>query len=192
MPKPGEQAPGFTLPSTEGDLRLSDLLQGGPVLLAFYFEDATPTCSTEIESLKDAHETLRELGASIVAISADSIESHRKFAERLGGLPFPLASDADLHAASPRTTRAALAAPSSSSGRTASSRTPPIRSAPTASRSWKARFERWGWSCRLCWVWNRCRGPRLRRAGPPATGRKTPMPDQGERRVSGSEDPDLY
>ena len=99
MPEPGEQAPGFTLPSTEGELNLSDLLQGGPVLLAFYFEDATPTCSTEIESLKDAHETLRELGASIVAISTDSIESHQKFAERLGGLPFPLASDADLRTA---------------------------------------------------------------------------------------------
>ena len=99
MPEQGEQAPDFTLSSTEGELRLSALLQGGPVLLAFYFEDATPTCSTEIESLKDAHETLRELGASIVAISADSIESHRTFAERLGGLPFPLASDADLRAA---------------------------------------------------------------------------------------------
>ena len=99
MPEQGEQAPDFTLPSTEGELRLHDLLQGGPVLVAFYFEDATPTCSTEIESLKDAHETLRELGASIVAISADSIESHRTFAERLGGLPFPLASDTDLRAA---------------------------------------------------------------------------------------------
>ena len=99
MPEQGEQAPDFTLPSTEGELRLRDLLQGGPVLLAFYFEDATPGCSTEIESLKDAHETLRELGASIVAISADSIESHRTFAERLGGLPFPLAADPDLELA---------------------------------------------------------------------------------------------
>ena len=99
MPEQDERAPDFTLPSTEGALKLSDLLQRGPVLLAFYFEDATPTCSKEIESLKDAHETLRELGAGIVAISADSIESHRKFAERLGGLPFPLASDADLRAA---------------------------------------------------------------------------------------------
>ena len=99
MAEPGEQAPDFTLSSTEGELRLRDAVQGGPVLLAFYTEDATPGCSTEIESLKDACETLRELGASIIAISADSIESHRKFAERLGGLPFPLASDTDLHAA---------------------------------------------------------------------------------------------
>jgi peroxiredoxin Q/BCP len=91
-----DSAPGFTLPSTHGDLRLADLLRDGPLLLAFYFEDATPTCSTEVAALKDAYDALRELGASVVAVSADSIESHRAFAERLGGLPFPLASDADL------------------------------------------------------------------------------------------------
>jgi peroxiredoxin Q/BCP len=93
MPDP---APDFALPSTQGDLRLADLLRDGPLLLAFYFEDATPTCSTEVAALKDAHDALREHGASVVAVSADSIESHRAFAERLGGLPFPLAPDADL------------------------------------------------------------------------------------------------
>jgi peroxiredoxin len=68
------------------------------VLLAFYFEDATPTCSTEVAMLKDAHEALRDRGAGIVAVSADSVESHRAFAERLGGMPFPLVSDEDLTA----------------------------------------------------------------------------------------------
>lgn len=96
MTDAGERAPDFALPSTNGDVRLSALLQRGRVLLAFYFEDATPSCSTEIEALKDAYDTLRELGADVIAISADSIESHRTFAERLGGLPFPLASDGDL------------------------------------------------------------------------------------------------
>jgi peroxiredoxin Q/BCP len=99
MPSAGDRAPDFTLPSTEGDVRLSDLRREGRVLLAFYFEDATPTCSTEIAALKDAHEMLREVGASVVAVSADSIESHRAFAERLGGVPFALASDIDLSAA---------------------------------------------------------------------------------------------
>lgn len=100
MPEPGDRAPDFSLPSTEGELRLSDSLRHGRVLLAFYFEDATPTCSTEIEALKDAHETLRELGADVIAVSADSLDSHRAFAERLGGLPFALASDTDLAVAS--------------------------------------------------------------------------------------------
>jgi peroxiredoxin Q/BCP len=92
----GEQAPDFTLPSTDGELRLSDLLRTGRVLIAFYFEDGTPACSTELSALKDAHEALAELGARAIGISADSLESHRAFTEKLGGLPFALASDADL------------------------------------------------------------------------------------------------
>ncbi len=102
MPNAGpspKDAPDFSLPSTNGDVRLSDLLERGRVLLAFYFEDATPSCSTEIAALKDAHDLLREAGTQVVAISADSVESHRAFAERLGGVPFPLASDASLDAA---------------------------------------------------------------------------------------------
>ena len=99
MPDVGDQAPDFTLPSTDGEVHLHDLLAQGPVLLAFYFEDATPTCSTEVTALRDAHEVLRELGVQVLAVSADSIESHRAFAERLGGLPFPLVSDPDLVAA---------------------------------------------------------------------------------------------
>ena len=99
MPDVGDIAPDFALPSTNGELRLSDRLRAGRVLLAFYFEDATPSCSTEIEALKDAYDTLRELGADVIAVSADGIESHRAFAERLGGLPFALASDEALTAA---------------------------------------------------------------------------------------------
>jgi peroxiredoxin Q/BCP len=99
MPSEGEPAPDFTLRSLDGDVRLSERLRDGRVLVAFYFEDATPTCSTEIEALKDAYDTLRELGADVIAVSADSIESHRAFSERLGGVPFALASDETLEAA---------------------------------------------------------------------------------------------
>ena len=99
MPSAGERAPDFVLPSTNGEVRMSDRLANDRVLLAFYFEDATPSCSTEVEALKDAYETVRELGADVIAVSADGVESHRAFAERLGGVPFPLASDAELTAA---------------------------------------------------------------------------------------------
>ncbi|MGB2694706.1 MAG: redoxin domain-containing protein [Dehalococcoidia bacterium] len=98
MPDVGDQAPDFALHSTDGEVRLSDRLRDGRVLLAFYFEDATPTCSTEVASLKDAHEALSDLGAQVIAVSADGVESHRAFAEQLGGVPFPLASDAELAA----------------------------------------------------------------------------------------------
>ncbi len=100
MPEPGERAPDFVLPSTNGEVRLSERLVRGRVLLAFYVEDATPACTTEVAALTDAYETLRELGADVIAVSADGVESHRAFAERLGGVPFALASDGDLAVAS--------------------------------------------------------------------------------------------
>ena len=99
MPEPGEQAPDFTLASTEGDVSLRDLTERSKVVLAFYFEDATPLCSNEVAMLKDDYDVVRELGGGVVAVSADSLESHAAFAERLGGVPFPLASDARLEAA---------------------------------------------------------------------------------------------
>ena len=96
MPVPGDPAPRFTLPTTAGELSLDDLRARGKVILAFYAEDATPLCSTQVSMLRDDYDSVRELGASVLAVSADSLDSHRQFAERLGGLPFPLASDEDL------------------------------------------------------------------------------------------------
>lgn len=98
MPDVGDQAPDFTLDSTEGRIRLSERLKGGRVLLAFYFEDGTPACSTEIATLVDLYEPIREIDGDIVAISADSLASHNEFAARLR-VPFALASDPDLEAA---------------------------------------------------------------------------------------------
>ena len=96
MPAPGDPAPRFTLPATDGETSLDDLTARGKVVLAFYAEDATPLCATQLSMLKDDYDTVRELGASVLAVSADSLDSHRQFAERLGGLPFPRASDEHL------------------------------------------------------------------------------------------------
>jgi len=99
MPEAGDHAPDFTLPITTGELRLSQLAASKKVVLAFYAEDNTPLCSSELSVLKEDYELVQQLGAEVVAISADSLESHREFARRLGGLPFPLASDERLEAA---------------------------------------------------------------------------------------------
>ena len=95
-PQPGEPAPDFTLPSTQGDISLHDLTAQKKVVLAFYSEDATPLCSGEVATLKEDYDLIRDLGAEVVAVSADSLTSHEAFAQRLGGFPFPLASDSDL------------------------------------------------------------------------------------------------
>jgi peroxiredoxin len=95
-PQPGEPAPDFTLPSTQGDVSLHDLTVQKKVVLAFYFEDATPLCSSEVATLKADYDLIRDLGAEVVAVSVDSLDSHAAFARRLGGFPFPLVSDSDL------------------------------------------------------------------------------------------------
>jgi peroxiredoxin Q/BCP len=95
----GDQAPDFTLPSTAGLLRLSDLWLDRRVVLAFYTEDGTPGCSQELRQLMAEYETIRAAGAEVVAVSADSLEAHRAFCRALGGCPFPLVSDPELVAA---------------------------------------------------------------------------------------------
>ncbi len=92
---PGDLAPDFTIESTDGTIRLSDL-RGGKVLLTFYQEDNTPACATQLSSFGEDYEMLESLGARVVAISADDLHAHRSFAEQLGGVPFPLASDPNL------------------------------------------------------------------------------------------------
>lgn len=91
----GDPAPDFELETTTGRVRLSDL-RGKRVVLAFYQEDATPSCTTEVTALRDERETLAELGASVIAVSADDLDSHRRFLQQLGEVSFPLASDTTL------------------------------------------------------------------------------------------------
>ncbi len=76
MPEVGGAAPDFELPSTQRKLRLSELTAAGKVVLAFYREDNTPLCSSEVTVLKEDYELVRQLGAEVVAVSADSLDSH--------------------------------------------------------------------------------------------------------------------
>ena len=96
----GDIAPDFTLPSTAGSITLSTVVVDRRVVLAFYMEDKTPGCTQMLSALQGEYDTIRELDAEVIAISADSLDSHDAFSESLGGCPFPLASDADLKVAS--------------------------------------------------------------------------------------------
>ena len=49
-----------------------------------------------LSSFKGEYETILDLGADVVAVGRGDVESHRSFAEALGGCPFPIASDPDL------------------------------------------------------------------------------------------------
>ena len=94
----GDRLPNPTLEGAEGVIALHDLLGEGPLLVLFYREDATPTCTTQLCAFRDEWELIAELGASVAAISADDVESQQRFAAAQG-FPFPLFSDPQLEAA---------------------------------------------------------------------------------------------
>jgi thioredoxin-dependent peroxiredoxin len=90
--RPGDAAPDFVLKDSEGkDVRLSSL-GGHPIVLYFYPRDGTPGCTLEAKGFRDHMGEFRALGATVVGVSMDPPQRHRRFAESCE-LPFPLLSD---------------------------------------------------------------------------------------------------
>jgi len=93
-PDVGDPAVDFTLPSTWGEVRLSEMLWDGAVLLVFHPRDNTLVCTRQLCNYRDNLSVFDELGVRILAINDDSLASHQAFAQRYD-FPFPLASDCD-------------------------------------------------------------------------------------------------
>ena len=90
--KVGDPAPDFALPDQNGKIhRLSDY-RGRYVVVYFYPKDFTPGCTREARAFNEALDALAAEGAVVLGISADDVERHKKFAEKLG-LKFPLLAD---------------------------------------------------------------------------------------------------
>ena len=90
----GTQAPTFTVKDTNGNtVSLSDFA-GKTVVLYFYPKDDTPGCTAQACSLRDNLEDLHKLGVQVLGVSGDSVDSHKKFADKYQ-LPFPVLSDPD-------------------------------------------------------------------------------------------------
>ena len=73
-------------------MTLSEFLGKKNVVLYFYPKDETPGCTREACSFRDSYEELTNLGAEVLGVSAQSVESHKSFATH-HGLPFILLSD---------------------------------------------------------------------------------------------------
>ena len=92
MLKVGDEAPDFNLPTGGGKrLGLRDL-KGKKVVLYFYPKDNTSGCTKEACSFQENLSAFRKKGAVVIGVSADSVASHAKFAEKYD-LAFPLLSD---------------------------------------------------------------------------------------------------
>ncbi len=86
-------APDFKLPSQSGQLvNLKDFLGEKPVVLFFYPKDDTPGCTKEACAFRDDYEEFGKLDAEVIGISSDSVDSHRRFAEK-HNIPYLLLSD---------------------------------------------------------------------------------------------------
>ncbi|MCX8052381.1 MAG: thioredoxin-dependent thiol peroxidase [Armatimonadetes bacterium] len=93
MVEEGQKAPEFTLPATGGrTVSLADFRGKKNVVLYFYPKDDTPGCTKEACSFRDVMSEFEAVGAVILGVSTDSIESHEKFAAK-HNLLFPLLSD---------------------------------------------------------------------------------------------------
>jgi peroxiredoxin Q/BCP len=93
--KVGETAPDFTLTSQTGEaVTLSQFRGKKNVVLYFYPKDETPGCTREACTFRDSYTLFTDLGAEVIGVSADTVESHRAFATHYN-LPFTLLSDMD-------------------------------------------------------------------------------------------------
>ena len=94
-PKVGDRAPDFELLGTGGRSYSLAEHRGKPVVLVFYPGDNTPVCTTQLNSYSSDIDQFAEVGAAVLAISPQDVDSHEQFSCKQGGFKFPLLADCD-------------------------------------------------------------------------------------------------
>lgn len=92
MIEPGEKAPAFALKDQHGKVRRLSEYRGSRVVIYFYPEDDTPLCTTQACQFRDVTPELKKLGAVVLGISPQDVESKKAFAEKFE-LPFAVLAD---------------------------------------------------------------------------------------------------
>lgn len=90
----GDQAPDFTLPGTQQKSYSLSSYKGQPVVLVFYPGDDTPVCTKQLNSYNNELSAFSEVGAQVLAISAQDVASHDEFSDK-HGFGFPLLADVE-------------------------------------------------------------------------------------------------
>jgi peroxiredoxin len=93
----GDRAPNFSIPAAIGGkvftFSLSDSLAKGPVVLYFFPLAFSEGCSFEAHQFAEATAQFQALGASVIGVSADNIDTLSKFSTQACQSKFPVASD---------------------------------------------------------------------------------------------------
>jgi len=89
----GDTCPNFSLKNQNDELiNINDFIGAKHIVIYFYPKDNTPGCTKEACSFRDAMQELNNLDCEVFGISADSVASHKKFADQFR-LTFHLLSD---------------------------------------------------------------------------------------------------
>jgi peroxiredoxin Q/BCP len=89
----GDNCPSFKLANQFGEfIDSSNLIGTKNLVIYFYPKDDTPGCTKEACSFRDSYEEFKDLGCEVLGISSDSVEDHKKFAEKYR-LSFNLLAD---------------------------------------------------------------------------------------------------
>ncbi len=98
--KPGVAAPAFTVEAAQGGktftFALADALKKGPVVLYFYPQSFTSTCTIEAHDFADAMPQFAAAGASVIGLSGDGIDTQREFSSKECRDTFPVGADSGL------------------------------------------------------------------------------------------------
>ena len=86
------KAPAFKAKDQNGNIVSLADLKGKKIVLYFYPEDDTPTCTVQACNLRDNFALLKQQGFVVLGVSPDEEKKHKKF-ENKYSLPFTLLAD---------------------------------------------------------------------------------------------------
>ena len=92
--KIGDKAPPFKGFDEEGRPVSLAAFKGRMLLLFFYPQDSSPTCTVQACNLRDHYRELQEKGYELLGVSPDSAKRHQNFIKK-HSLPFPILVDED-------------------------------------------------------------------------------------------------
>ncbi|HET9251753.1 MAG TPA: peroxiredoxin [Candidatus Eisenbacteria bacterium] len=92
--KVGDKAPDFTLKDQNGNpVSLSDYLGKKNVVVVFHPLAFTSVCDVQMPGYNQERQSFNGLNTQVFAISVDSVPTHRAWAEKLGGIDYPMLAD---------------------------------------------------------------------------------------------------